>query len=187
MFLKKCFIYGIVPVLFFQFWGSEKLYAQVKIGYVNSQTILTSYTSAVDAQRQLDARNEEWDKELQQLNNELNALQEELDQKSLLLSEAKKTEIAQEIESKILAIQQYQTDKWGERGQYFIYRETLLKPIYDTINGVIRTIADEEGYDFILDSAGGNILFAKTEYDITDQVLEELERGTSTSEEEMYY
>ncbi|MBN2028723.1 OmpH family outer membrane protein [bacterium] len=185
MFRKKYMICGMVPVLIFGFWGSGKLHAQAKIGYVDSERILTSYTSAIDARRQLDARNDEWDKELQQMNNELNALQEELDQKSLLLSEAKKTEITQEIESKVLAIQQYQTDKWGERGQYFTYRDTLLKPIYDRINEAIRTVADEEGYDFVLDSAEGNILFAKTQYDITDWVLEELERGAS--EEEMYY
>ncbi len=187
MFLKKAMIFGIVPIFVFGFLGLERSYGQVNIRYVDSQKILSSYTSAVDAQRQLDARNEEWDEELQQMNDELHALQEELDQKSLLLSEAKKREMAQEIDSKILAIQQYQTDQWGERGQYFIFRDTLMKPIYDTITEAIRTVADEEGYELVLDSAEGNILFAKTELDITDRVLEELERGTSTSEEDMYY
>jgi len=167
-------------------WGSERLVAQGKIGYVDSQKILSNYAAVVDAQRQLDAENDKWDKELQQMNNELNVLQEELDQQSLLLSEAKKKEKAQELQAMVLKIQQYQTDKWGDGGQYFRYRDTLLKPVYDTINQTIRTIGEEEGYDFIFDSIAGNILYGKVQFNITEQVLEELRKGTTPSEQMEY-
>ena len=185
MFLKKVFIYGVVTIFVFGSIGAKKLAGQVKIGYVDSQRILSTYVPAIDAQRELDARNEEWDEELQQMNDELVALQEELEQRSLLLSEAKKREKAQEIESMVLAIQTFQDGKWGNRGQYFLFRDTLMKPIYDSINQAIQTIADDEDYDLILDSAGGDILYAKTDYDVTELVLEELESGTS--EDQMYY
>ena len=51
-----------------------------------------------------------------------------------------------------------------------------MQPIIGSINQVIHRIGEEEGYDFIFDSVAGNILHAKEKYDITEAVLEELEK-----------
>lgn len=157
------------------------LSAQSKIGYVDSQVILTSYPAAVDAQKKLEEENEEWGREMQQMNDDLRQLENDLDQQSLLLSEAKKKEKEDEIQTLITQIQQYQNQKWGQQGEYFRRQEELMRPILDRINAVIHRIAEEEECDFIFDSVQGNILYAQDKYDFTDKVLEELEKESPTT------
>ncbi|HHS12466.1 MAG TPA: OmpH family outer membrane protein, partial [bacterium] len=55
-------------------------------------------------------------------------------------------------------------------------QKELLKPIFDQVTRIVHRIADEDGYDFVLDSRMGVLLFGKPEYDITDRVLTELEK-----------
>ena len=94
----------------------------------------------------------------------------------MLLSEEKKLERQQELQTLALEAQKYQNDKWGEQGEYFKLREQLLKPIIDKINGVINQVGEEEDYDFIFDTVEGNLVFAKDKFDLTDRILEELEK-----------
>ena len=46
----------------------------------------------------------------------------------------------------------------------------------DKINAVLEKIAIAEGYALILDTVNCNIAYGKKELDITDKVLEELEK-----------
>jgi Skp family chaperone for outer membrane proteins len=52
----------------------------------------------------------------------------------------------------------------------------LTKPILDKINQVLEKIATEENFIMIFDSVNGNIAYAKEDLDLTDRVLEELEK-----------
>lgn len=149
---------------------------QAKIAYVDSQKILTSYAAAVDAQKKLDEETNEWSRELQKMNTDLKQAQDELKKMSLLLSEAKRKEKRDEIEALDKEIQQFQNRKWGEQGEYFRRQRELLQPIIDQIDAVIDQLAQREGYDFVFDSVQGNILYAQQKFDLTDKVLEELEK-----------
>ncbi|NIT55300.1 MAG: OmpH family outer membrane protein, partial [Aliifodinibius sp.] len=51
-------------------------------------------------------------------------------------------------------------------------------PLYDKIDSVIKQISEEEDYDMVFDVVQGVILYAKPEYDITDRVLDELNKGS---------
>ncbi len=57
----------------------------------------------------------------------------------------------------------------------------MTKPIYDKINRVIQKIGEDEEYDFIIDASSGALLHANPKYDITDRILEELNKGVSAS------
>jgi outer membrane protein len=161
-------------------FGWQTAGAQLKVGYIDSQRILTTLPTAVDAQKRLDAEQAKWGQELQRMQGELQTLQEKLDQQSLLLSEAKKKEQRDEIQALYVRAQQYQSQKWGQGGEYFKLQEELLQPVFDTINAAIHRIGDEEGYDFIFDSVAGNILHAKEDHDLTEKVLKELEKESTS-------
>lgn len=158
--------------------GVEGVAAQAKIGYVDSQKILSTFPAAIDAQKELENENTKWGQEIKKMQDELRTLQEELDRQSLLLSEAKRKEKEVELQALYGKVQQYQSQKWGDNGEFFKRQKELLQPVYDKINEVINRISEEEGYDFVLDSVAGNILYAKEKFDITDKVLEELEKQT---------
>ncbi len=172
--IKKAFVCLFVAGLLV----GAQAQAQMKIGYIDSQKILSEYQAAIEAQQKLEKESQEWGQELQKMNERFRELQEQLDQQSLLLSEAKKKEKTQELQNLALEIQQYQNEKWGDSGEFFRRRETLLKPVFDSINEVIHKLGEDEGYDYIFDTVSGNILHAKQKYDLTDQVLAELEKAT---------
>ena len=178
---KKAFI-GLTIAFIPFFIGVEQASAQSKIGYVDSQVILASYPAAVDAQKKLEEENEVWGEEMQQMNQDLRRLREDLDQQSLLLSDAKKKEKEDEIQALTTQIQQFQNQKWGQQGEYFRRQEELMRPVLDMINAVIHRVAEEEECDFIFDSVQGNILYAQEKFDYTDRVLEELEKEAPTTE-----
>ncbi len=180
MFRARISLFSLSLFVFF-FVGTDRSMAQTKIGYVDSEKILSSYPAALDAQKKLEAENTKWDQELRKLNDSFRALQEQLDQQSLLLSDAKKKEKQQELQAAAEKIQEFQEEKWGEGGAFFKRRAEIMQPVIDKINQVIHRIGEEEDYDYILDTVAGNILHAKDKYDITELVLEELQKETSTS------
>lgn len=158
----------------------------LKIGYVHSQKILADYKEAQDAQKKLDEINRQWENEGLELQQRLQQLREQFDAQSLLLSDAKKKEKQQEMESLYLQLQKFQRDKWDPQGGEILKKQAeLLQPVYDKINQVIEKIGDDEKYDFILDTANGGILYAsEAQTDLTEEVLAELNKGQTVKSED---
>lgn len=151
------------------------LVAQDKVALVDSQKILSTFAGAIDANKELEAENQKWAQELQKLDDDLNKQREELERQSLLLSEAKRQERDAEIKKMAADIIKYREEKWGDNGAYFRKQQELMRPVFDKINQVINRLAEDEKYELVFDTVQGNILYAKTEYDITQDVLDELE------------
>lgn len=152
-----------------------------KLGYINSQKILTDFKDATDVQKKIDELNRQWEKEGLEMQKELEQLRQQFDSQSLLLSESKKSEKAQEIQNLYLKMQQYQQEKWAPgTGEIYKKQEELMKPVLEKINVVIKKIGDDEKYDYIFDTVAGNILYAsEQQVDLTDKVLKELEKSIS--------
>ncbi len=110
------------------------------------------------------------------MKDELERLQEEIESQSLLLSEEKRIEKQQELQRLYFEYQQFTQDVWGPNGKYYQKNLELTKPIIDKINSIIRLIGEEDDFDYILDAATGNIVHARSDYDLTDRILEELNK-----------
>ena len=177
--MKNRIIIGMVPLLVLMLLV-PLVGAQSKIGYVDSQKILSTYPAALDATKKLEEENSKWASELQKLDNELKVKEDELEVQSLILSDAKRKEKQDEIKLLKENILKFQNQKWGENGEYFKRQEEFLRPVFDRIHQVIAAIADDDGYDFILDTVQGNILYSKEKFDLTDEVLRELEKDAPT-------
>ena len=65
---------------------------------------------------------------------------------------------------------------WGENGKAIQINKQLLKPIVEKISNVLKTIAEAESYDLILDVADGNIMYAVPSLDLTQRVIDELNK-----------
>jgi len=152
-----------------------------KFAYVESQRILNEFQEYVDVQKQLQELRNKYDAEYQQMVKDYNALLEEIDSQSLLLSPEKKQQKMQAAQDKALEIERYKYEKLGPEGEFYKKSMELTKPIIDKINKLIAKIGEEEGYDFIFDASSGALVHALPKYDITDRVLEELNKGVSSS------
>jgi len=176
--LRKLFLIGLTCSLVLLLMNP--VFAQkMKIGYINSTKVLATYREATDAQKKIDELNSQWEKEGLEMQKQLEELRDQFDSQSLLLSESKKAEKAQEIQSLYVKIQQFQQEKWAPgQGQIYRKQEELMAPVLEKINTVIKKIGDDEKYDYIFDTVAGNILYASEEQqDLTDKVLAELEKA----------
>ncbi len=174
--MKAQKILGIILVMsFVVLAGWNNSFAQ-KIRYVNSQRILTEYPEAQEIQKKLDEIRKGYEDEYNKMLQEYDNLMKEIESQSLLLSPEKKAEKEKQAQELSMKIEKYRYEKLGPQGEFYQQNMKLTQPLYDKIDQVIQKIGQEEGYDYILDVVQGVVLFAKPEYDITDRVLEELNK-----------
>jgi Skp family chaperone for outer membrane proteins len=60
--------------------------------------------------------------------------------------------------------------------------DELSRPIIEAIEEAARKIAEKEGFDLVLDSGPGIVVYSEPELDLTDRVLKSLEEGRTTTE-----
>ncbi len=155
--------------------------AQMKLGYVDSQKILEQYKPYQDAQKEYDRFQEELGREVNMRQNELAKMQENYERQSLLLSEKRKQEEQQAIVKKQQDLQRFvQEASDPERGRLAQKTSELLQPIVQKVNEVIKTVAENNSYDFVLNTAA--LAYAKDAHDLTDKVLEALAKDLEASQ-----
>lgn len=154
-------------------WGG----GGTKLGFVRSDVIIQKYPNYQDAERILREENKKWQEEVNRLEREIVRLEAEREELVLILSDERKKQLDDDLEKRHKDLQKFKQDTWyAENSTYLKRRRELMDPIDARINDAIWKIADQQGLDMVFDSVAGNIVFTKPGLDITDLVLEELQR-----------
>lgn len=154
---------------------SSSLSAQLKIGYVDSETIMQKLPDAQDARQKLDNMVSGWKTELIKMQSELKNKQADFEKKNLIMSEKIKKEKKDELLKLTRSIDLFRTRKFGTRGELYLKQDQLMKPIQNKVFTAIKEVAKDEDLDFVFDRTSDvTLLFAKEKYDITNLVLEKL-------------
>lgn len=150
-------------------------YAQLKIGYIDSKTIMAKLPDAVDANQKLDAMVKDWQTELRKMQDEKKAKQDDFEKRKLIMTEQTQKDMQAEIDKISKDIDAYRQKKFGAGGELFQKQEELMKPVQNKIFNAIQDVAKEQDLDFVFDrGADVLLLYAKEKYDITPQVMEKL-------------
>ncbi|MCD6335744.1 MAG: OmpH family outer membrane protein [Candidatus Latescibacteria bacterium] len=149
---------------------------ELKLGYIDSNRILTEYKGMADVQAELEKAKSKWDKQTQAKEAELDSLRQEYDAQSLMWSEKTQQQKQKAIQEKYVEYQRFVNEIVSPDGKFAQRRMELLKPIYDKINTILDRLGKEGGYDFVFDVGIPAVVFAKPEYELTDRVLEELNK-----------
>jgi outer membrane protein len=174
--MYRCLGKGLFGILFVLLALPVVVHAQEKIVYVDSYRIRLEYKEFQDVQTQFNKEVEQWNTEVESGQKAIEVLEADLNKQALILSDVKKKEREAEIEQKKAAWQKTANDIFGPDGRAEKRNAELTKPLLDKINAVLEKVAIAEGYALILDTVNGNIAYGKKELDITDRVLEELEK-----------
>lgn len=168
--MKKT-IFLLSTVLLF----SSVAYSQLRIGYVDSDSIMELLPDAQDAQQQLDILIQQWQQELDEMQKDWKAKYDDYEKTKLIMSDERRAEIEAELVKQEQAIVKYRESKFGSNGELFTQQEQLMEPVQNRVFLAIEEVAADEDLDFVFDRSGGVLmLFAKEEYDITSLVLEKL-------------
>jgi outer membrane protein len=142
--------------------------AQGKIGFVNTQRVLSESAPATRAQKKLETEFQKRDRELAGLAADLKRMQQDLDKNAMTMSDSERR--AKEREFGDLN-RDFQRKQREFREDLNLRRNDELAQVIEQANRVIRQIAEQEKYDIIFQDAA----FASPRIDITDKVIKALE------------
>jgi outer membrane protein len=155
---------------------SSGVYAQAKIGYVDSKVIMDNMQDAKDAQINLDNLVSAWRAEIQQMNDSLNLIKDDFEKKKIILTENVKKQKEDEINALEKRITEFKLAKFGENGEYFQKQNELMKPVQDKMFKAIQDVAKDGDYDYVFDrSSQLMLLYMNEKYDLTQKVIKKLE------------
>ncbi|MCH8554381.1 MAG: OmpH family outer membrane protein [Schleiferiaceae bacterium] len=162
------FILGLV-------FGLNTIVQAQRIGYVDTDYILTRVPEYAQAQRQLDNLSKEWEDEISALLQEVDALTQSFNAERVLLTEEMQNERQDEIKKKSKQAKELQRKYFGPDGELFKKRQELVKPLQDQVFTAVQEVAQKRKLDIVLDKAGAiTFLYGSDKIDYSDEVLERL-------------
>ncbi|MBS1517970.1 MAG: OmpH family outer membrane protein [Bacteroidetes bacterium] len=169
----------IIPVFVFAlliFYSGAGLYAQTKVGYIDSKRIIESMQESRDAQQRLDNLVTEWQSELKELQDSLRLVKDDYEKKKLILTDQLKQQTEAQISGLENKVSNFKVQKFGEGGEYFQKQTEFMKPVQDRIFKAIETVAKDGGYDYVFDrSSEILLLYVNENYDLTTKVINVIE------------
>jgi len=152
---------------------------QLKIGYVDSEVILTQFSESIKAQGDLDALTNRWSSQLDSMTLAYQQSIADYQKQVETMNDAKKTEAQQKIVKMEQDIMDFRKAKFTQgTGEIYKKQEELFSPIKAKIYTAIEKVSKEENMQFVFDKSGDIILlYADSSFDITFKVLDRLKRG----------
>jgi outer membrane protein len=142
---------------------------------VDTKYILDKLPEYKEAQKKLDQFSEQWQKEIDTKQTDLDRMYKSFEAEQVLLSDDLKKKREDELFVREKELRDLQRKRFGFEGDLFKTRQDLVKPIQDKVYNAIQKIAVNRQYDFILDKSEGiTIIFADPKLDRSEDVLKEL-------------
>ncbi|RNC79457.1 MAG: OmpH family outer membrane protein [Balneola sp.] len=146
-----------------------------KIGYFESEVILAQIPEYQGIEQRLQLLSDGWEQELNELDAEILALEEDYKAKEILYTEEIRQQKRNEIQQKKLARDTFLNQKFGPEGEYFQNQRDLLEPIQRQIFTALRTVAQKQGFDYVFDRSGDlYMVYARGEWNLNEAILLEL-------------
>ena len=146
-----------------------------KYACVNTDYILHNIPDYVSAMNKLSKFTEEWQKEMEAKQQEVDELREQYQQEAYLLPDNLKQRRQDEIRTKDTELRALQRQRFGAGGDLDKKRAELMRPVQERLYNAIERVAREKNYAFVFDKASGStVIYVAEKYDISNQVLEML-------------
>lgn len=152
------------------------LHAQMKIAYIDAAKLLKKMPEAVDADSRLDQLVQSWNKDADDMQNELNRKKNDYDHRKLIMTDAERTASEVELQNLKKKLDDFRQAKYGTNGDLFAQQASLMKPAYDRLLKAVDETAKEGNYDYVFDrgSRDFTMLYSNSRHDLTLQVAKKL-------------
>src|SRR5574344_87538 len=149
--------------------------AAQKFALVDMEYILKNIPAYERANEQLNQQSKKWQAEVEAINQQDKTLYTNYQNESVFLSADQKKAKEQAILDKEKEASELKKTYFSPEGELYKKRESLISPIQDEIYTAVKTIAEQRGYQLVLDRASDNgIVFASPAVDISNEVLGKL-------------
>ena len=142
---------------------------------IDTKYILNKMPEYQDADKKLQLASEQWQKEIDNMQADLDKMYKDYDAEQFMLTDDLKKKREDELFNKEKEVRDLQKRRFGYQGDLFKEREKLVKPLQDKLYNAVQRIAVARGYDFILDKSEGiTVRFADPQLDRSGDVRMEL-------------
>ena len=146
-----------------------------KFAMIDMDYILKNVPAYERANEQLNQVSKKWEGEIDAILREVESLYKKYQSESVFLSDAQKQKAEEEIMQKEKQASDLKKKYFGNEGELFKKRQSLMAPIQDEIYTAVKEICDQRGYQLVMDRASGaSIIYASPKIDISDEVLQKL-------------
>ncbi|HWN81336.1 MAG TPA: OmpH family outer membrane protein [Candidatus Udaeobacter sp.] len=171
---SRSFTLLVPALLLLAILAPGRVMAQPRIAYVTSWRIIgpeAEFQGSKDAEQALNRDVESWNRELEEKKQGIIALEKEIEQKRLLISDSKRQELDQKRTQMAGEYERRVKEVYGDGGLVERRNFELTKSILDKVKEAVSQIAREDGYDFVFDASDANLVWANKQFDITERVL----------------
>lgn len=147
-----------------------------RYAFIDTDYILEQIPAYKEAQTEIDAQAEKWQKQVQARYDEIEQMYTAYKAEQVLLTPEMKKQREDEIIQKEKEAKDFQREKFGVEGELFKLRQELIKPIQDQVFDAVQKMADQKSYAVIFDKAASSsaIIYANPKYDQSDEILQRL-------------
>ena len=164
-----------IIILACSLWLLSFISAAQKYAIIDTRYILDKLPEYKEAQSQLDAVAVTWQKEIDDMQTELDKMYRDFEAEQVMLSEELKKKREDQLFLKEKELRDLQRKRFGFEGDLFKKRQELVKPVQDKVFNAVQKLAVQRSYDFILDKSEGiTVIFADPKLDKSEDVLREL-------------
>lgn len=175
--MQICFLLGF-------FISIGTLSAQ-KVGFISSDVIRKNFLEAQQAEQRIQSIVDEWKRELDFQQKEIDALEFEIQKNRLVWSDQERIQKETEMEEKKKNRNAYAKVKFEPAGEYDDAVKVIMGPVEQKIFAAVQKIASEDGYDIIWDQSVQPLPYTNFKYDLTVKVLRSLGVDVSALEKEL--
>ena len=157
----------LLPALFALALLTDAQAAELKIGFVNSERVLREAGPVIKAQKKLEQEFSKREQELRRMEKQLADLRDSVEKNAVTMGETERRGKEKETADLTRELQRRQREFREDVAQR---RNEELAQVVERANKIIRSIAEQEKFDLILQEA----VFAGPRIDITDRVIKAL-------------
>ena len=155
--------------------AASTMHAQ-RYAFIDTDYILEQIPAYQEAQAEIDAQAEKWQKQIQARYDEIEKMYTAYKAEQVLLTPDMKKVKEQEIIQKEKDAKDFQKQKFGVEGDLFKLRQELIKPIQESVFEAVQKMAEQKSYAAIFDKAASSsaIIYASPKYDQSEEILQRL-------------
>jgi len=149
---------------------------EYKVGYIDSEEIISRYEAAREAKAQLEEDIARFQEEADSLRREYEQARDEYETQELTLSEEGKRAKMAEVNQRKQRYEGFLDEVYRTGGTIDQKNNELIAPIVEKINAAVSKLSEDEGFALVIDAAKSEIVYAEVGLDLTEMVVSELNR-----------
>jgi outer membrane protein len=148
-----------------------------RIGYLDTKKVMERYSGSAELRQEVNRAVEAWNREIAARKQAIDSLERELDDQQLVISSERRKLKREEIKKRRQALEAFVREIYDQGGKAEQKNRELARPMVDKIGAIVKKVAVDNNLQVVLDSSTGGLVYAAKDLDITDLVIEELDKS----------